>query len=267
MAETLSMTKPELIALAKERMQKHLERPTWSICERLALTCRILFSRGHDSGLAGQITARAEDSSHFFTQQWGLGFDEINASNLLTVDSDLNVVRGTGMPNPANRFHTWIYRARPDVQCIIHTHPAQVSALSMLGVPLQIAHMDTCALYDDVAWLPHWPGVPVGNDEGETIAAALGSKRAIILAHHGLLVACHSVEEACLVALAAERAAHLQLLASSAGQIAELDPDLAREAHDWLLNTDRVGATFHYLARRALRDFPDCLPGADQLDS
>lgn len=259
MSDTLSMTKPELIALAKERMQRHFERSAWSIRERLALTCRILFSRGHDSGLAGQITARMDDGTVFLTQQWGLGFDEITASNLLTVDGDLNVLNGSGMPNPANRFHTWIYRARPDVRCIIHTHPTQVSALSMLGVPLKISHMDTCALHDDVAWLPHWPGVPVGNAEGEIIATALGSKRAIVLAHHGLLVACRSVEEACLVALAAERAARLQLLASAAGEIREFDPALASEAHDWLLNGDRVGATFDYLARKIIRDTPDCL--------
>lgn len=259
MSDTLSMTKPELISLAMERMHRHFAKSTWSVRERLALTCRILFSRGHDSGLAGQITARVDNGTEFLTQQWGLGFDEITANNLLTVDGDLNVIDGSGMPNPANRFHTWIYRARPDVRCIIHTHPIQVSALSMLGVPLKISHMDTCSLYDDVAWLPHWPGVPVGNDEGEIIATALGGKRAVVLAHHGLLVACRSVQEACLVALAAERAARLQLLASAAGEIKEFDPALAREAHDWLLNGDRVGATFDYLARKIVRDAPDCL--------
>ncbi|MDO2305726.1 class II aldolase/adducin family protein, partial [Escherichia coli] len=37
------------------------------------------------------------------------------------VDEDLNVLHGHGMANPANRFHSWVYRARPDVNCIIHT--------------------------------------------------------------------------------------------------------------------------------------------------
>ena len=49
---------------------------------------------------------------------------------------------GDGMANPANRFHSWIYRARPDVQCIVHTHAFHVAALSMLEVPLVVSHMD-----------------------------------------------------------------------------------------------------------------------------
>ncbi len=168
--------------------------------EKVALTCRVLFDAGHDSGLAGQITARAEQPGTYYTQQLGLGFDEITAGNLLVVDEDLNVLGGpgvTGIPNPANRFHSWIYRARPDVQCIVDTHAFHAAALSMLEVPLVVSHMDNTPLYDDCAFLADWPGVPVGNEEGEIISAALGDKKAVLLAHHGQLVTGVSVEEAC----------------------------------------------------------------------
>src|SRR5690606_235778 len=147
--------------------------------QKLAITCRVLFDGGHDSGLAGQITARGEEPGTYYTQSLGLGFDEISVSNFLLVDEDLRVLEGQGMPNPANRFHSWVYRARPDVQCIVHTHPLHVAALSMLEVPLVVSHMDNCPLYDDCAFLSDWPGVPVGNEEGELISKALGDKRAI----------------------------------------------------------------------------------------
>ena len=52
----------------------------------------MLFDAGHDSGLAGQITARAEQPGTYYTQRLGLGFDEITAGNLLVVDEDLNVL-------------------------------------------------------------------------------------------------------------------------------------------------------------------------------
>jgi L-fuculose-phosphate aldolase len=259
MATTLSMSKDELMERAQQQMQRHLKVPLWSTQQQVALTCRILSAQGHDSGLAGQITARVDGAEHFVTQRLGLGFDEVRTSNLLVVDEDLNVIEGDGMPNPANRFHVWIYRARPDVRCIIHTHPLHASALSMLERPLEIAHMDTCVLYDDVAFLKSWPGVPVGNAEGETISAALGSKRAILLAHHGLLVAGGSVEEACVVAIQFERAAKLQLLAEAAGPIQPIDPSLGREAHDWILQGKRSQASFYYYARRMLVEQPDCL--------
>ena len=127
------------------------------------------------------------------------------------------------------------------MNCIIHTHPAHVAALSMLEQPLVVSHMDTCPLYDDCAFLKDWPGVPVGNEEGEIISKALGSKRAILLSHHGQLVVGKTIEEACILALLIERAAKLQLLAMAAGEIKPVPPALAREAHDWISAEARCG--------------------------
>ncbi|MFB7620586.1 aldolase [Kitasatospora sp. NPDC056181] len=253
MAETLATAKAELVELAHRRMLTAIPDNGWTTRQKLALTCRILFDAGHDSGLAGQITARAERPGTYYTQRLGLGFDEITESNLLLVDEDLNVLEGDGMANPANRFHSWVYRARPDVNCIIHTHPKHISALSMLETPLVVSHMDLCPLYDDCAFLEKWPGIPVGNEEGEIISTALGDKRAILLAHHGQLVATGTVEEACVLAVLFERAAELQLLASAAGRIQEIPDLLAREAHDWISTPKRGQASFAYYARRALR--------------
>lgn len=262
MAISLTLSKSELVLIAQQRLDQEVRDAGWSAREKLALTCRILFDAGHDSGLAGQITCRADTpdaAGTYYTQQLGLGFDEIAPSNLIHVDQDLQVVSGQGIPNPANRFHTWIYRQRPDVNCIIHTHPAHVAALSMLEQPLAVSHMDMCPLYDDCAFLEAWPGVPVGNEEGEIIANALGDKRAILLAHHGQLVVGKTVEEACMLALLIERAARLQLLAMSAGSIKPIPPELGREAHDWISTPKRDTVTFNYYARRALRRHADCL--------
>lgn len=259
MADTFTDTKSDLMHRARQGLAENLQETEWTTRQKLALTCRALFDRGHDSGLAGQITARAEAPGTYYTQRLGLGFDEITAGNLLLVDEDLTVVEGDGMANPANRFHSWIYRARPDVACIVHTHAFHVAALSMLETPLVISHMDTTALYDDVAFLPFWPGVPVGNEEGETIAAALGDKKAIVLAHHGQIIAGASIEEACSLGVLIERAAKLQLAAMSAGQVKPLPEKLAREAHDWTLLPNRSRANFAYYARRALAAHPDAI--------
>jgi L-fuculose-phosphate aldolase len=214
MATTMNLGKAELMTSAQKDMNTKLTTADWTDRQKLALTCRSLFDAGHDSGLAGQISARGQEPGTFLTQQLGLGFDEITDNNLLLVDEDLRVLEGSGMPNPANRFHSWIYRARPDVNCIVHTHPLHAAALSMLEIPLQVSQMDVTPLYDDCAFLPDWPGVPVGNEEGEIISGALGDKHAILLAHHGQLVVGATIEEACSLAHLIERAARLQLLAS-----------------------------------------------------
>jgi L-fuculose-phosphate aldolase len=253
MTDTLSWDKTALVERAQAQMKRHLAALEAGTRQQVAWACQVLFAEGHASGLAGQVTARAEKPGQFYTQRMGLGFDEITDANMLLVDEDLNVLEGEGMANPATRFHVWIYRARPQVNSIVHTHPPHACALSMTGQPLKVAQMDMCMLYDDVAWLPQWPGVPVGNSEGEIISAALGDKRAALLAHHGIVAACTTVEEACVIAVQCERAARLQLLAQAAGPIAELDPELAREAHDWTLQPQRTRANFAYLVRHALR--------------
>ncbi|WNO07593.1 aldolase [Teredinibacter sp. KSP-S5-2] len=256
--KTASLAKEQLMQQAQNSMNLTQDLEL-SDNQKLALTCRILFDKGHDAGLAGQITCRADTPQTFITQRFGLGFDEITAENLLTVDQDLKPLDGQCMANPANRFHTWIYNEHPDVNCIIHTHPTHVAALSMLRVPLTIAQMDTCALFQDCAFLNEWPGVPVGNEEGMIISKALGSKRAVLLAHHGQLVVGKTIEEACNLAILIERAARLQLLAMSAGQIQPLPMELAAEAHDWVSTPKRNQVNFSYYARQALKNHPNCI--------
>ena len=235
------------------------QSPDWSLRQRLALGCRILGMQGHGSGLSGQFTARGPEPETMWTLPYGLGFEQVKASDYMLVDRDLKVIEGKGMPNMANRFHIHVYRVRPDVQSIVHTHPPYSSALSMIGEPLKVSHMDTTMFYEDVAFLPTWPGVPFGDEEGEIISEAIGDKNAILLAHHGQLCACGTVEEAAIMAMFFEKAARLQLLAMSAGTIQDLEPEHARAAHDYRLKPEPLGATFHYYARRALRADPDCL--------
>lgn len=245
--------KSEYHRQTSERMARHFTVPDWTARQKLALAGRILGMEGHDSGLAGQLSARAEKPGTYYMLRFGLGLEEASPDNLLLVDDDLNVLEGDGMPNPSNRFHLWVYRAKPQVRSIMHTHPPYVSALSMIGVPLAVAHMDATLFHDDCAFLPEWPGTPIGDEEGRLISEAIGEKRAILLAHHGQLAACGTIEEAAVLSIFIERAARLQLMAMSAGRIQPIDPALAREAHDYRLKERAIGATFYYFARRALR--------------
>ncbi len=251
--------KADFDARATAEMEQHLPVPDWSLRQKLALTARMLAREEHGSALAGQITARGDDPATLWTARFGLGLEEIRAADFLLVDDDLNVVEGDGMANPANRFHRWIYRARADVQCIVHTHPPYCSALSMIGVPLEAAHMDTSMFYDDCAWLETWPGPPIGDEEGELISTALGDKNSVLLAHHGQLAAGATVEEAAIRAIFIERAARLQLLAMAAGKIQPLPPEAGRQAHDYRLKPQSLNASFHYYARLVLLDEAECL--------
>jgi len=227
---------------------------------RAALTrCAwILADEGHESGLAGQLTARGPDEGTFWTLPLGLAFDEADEASWLLIDNTMKVLVGEGSygirePNPATRFHLWVYRARPDVQAIVHTHPPAASVLAAAEQPLVVAHMDATPLFDDMAFLPEWPGLPTADREGELIAGGLGTRHAMLLAHHGLLAAGRSVAEAAFLAVFIERMARLQVDAAPLGGVRPIDAGEARRARDFL-RTDRImDATFAAWSRRAAR--------------
>ena len=239
--------KQDFIDRVSREMAQDLKAPALAPREVLATACRILAAEGHESGLAGQVTARGDEPGTWWTLEFGYGFDEATPGRMVLVDEDLRPLSG-GRPNPGVRFHVWIYRKRPDVQAIVHTHAPHASALAATGKPLRTIHMDSAMLHGS-AHLLEWPGVPVADDEGRIISAALGDAKTILLANHGLLTTGTSVEEAAYLAVFFERAARMQLRAMAAGGYREVKPELAEEARDFLLQPPIVKGTFAYWAR------------------
>jgi L-fuculose-phosphate aldolase len=236
------------------------------VTQALTRCAWILADEGHESGLAGQLTARGPEPGTFWTLPLGLAFEEATEASWLLIDDSLTVLEGEGFvsgtgtravtirePNPATRFHLWVYRARADVHAIVHTHPPACSALAAAETPLIVGHMDATPLFDDMAFLPAWPGLPTADREGEIIAAALGGKHAILLAHHGMLTAGRSVAEATFLGIFMERMARLQIDAYAAGGVKPVDAAEAQRARDFL-RTDRImNLTFDAWSRKAER--------------
>ncbi len=235
---------------ATREMAQHLPTSRRTQAQTLAYACRILAMTGQEAGLAGQISARSERPGAYWTLRFGLGFDEATPEDFIEVDRDLNTLKGQGMANPATRFHLWVYEARPDVQSLVHTHSPWASALAAARQPLVVAQMDMTPFHDDCSFLAEWPGVPIADQEGVIISAALGSKRAIVLANHGYLTVGQSIEEATYLSVYLERAARMQIRAQAFGALTPLDDQLAREAHDYLLKPSIVDSTFAYWCRQ-----------------
>ena len=248
-----------------EELARTVQSDTRPLAHKLVLACRMLGASGHwHGGLAGQISARGTEPGTYWTLKFGVGADEATVDDLILVDDDLRPLQGTALPNPAMRFHLWVYRARRDVQSIVHTHPPAITALSMTGQPLVIAHMDATPFYDNCAYLGDWPGLPIADNEGAVISEALGGRKTLLLAHHGLLTAGASIEEAAVLALWLEQSAEAQLRAAALGPIRPVKPELARESRDFLLKPEIISLTFQYFARRELRKAADCLQGRSE---
>jgi ribulose-5-phosphate 4-epimerase/fuculose-1-phosphate aldolase len=200
--------------------------------KRLAAALRLFGHFGFDEGAAGHITARdPELLDHFWVNPLGMNFKQIRVKDLLLVNDRGEVVEGNW---PLNRaafaIHSQIHAARPDVVAAAHAHSLYGKAWSALRRPLDPLTQDACAFYDDHALFNDYTGVVLDLEEGKRIAHALGARKAVILANHGLLtVGQTSVDEAAWWFITMERTCHAQLLAEAAGTPVCIDAAEARK--------------------------------------
>jgi ribulose-5-phosphate 4-epimerase/fuculose-1-phosphate aldolase len=188
---------------------------------RLAQAFRIFGHLGYDEGAAGHITVRDPVKPDcFWVNPFGIHFTLIQPSDLILVDHDGDVLDESGPNRLLNKaafmIHSVIHRARPDVLCAAHSHSIYGKAFSSLGKKLDMLTQDSCAFYNDHAVYSQFRGVVLDAEEGQHIAEALGSKKAVILQNHGLLVASGSIEATVFFYTSLEKSCQVQLLADAA---------------------------------------------------
>ena len=229
--------------------------------QRLAAAFRIFSRYGFDEGVAGHITARdPEHTDCFWVNPFGMDFGRIRVRDLVLVDPDGQVIEGTGMVNrAAYAIHSGVHRARPDVVAAAHSHSLYGKAFSTLGRTLDPITQDHCDFYQDHALYDGFRGVVLDREEGDNIAAALGSTKAAILRNHGLLTVGQSVDEAAWWFIRMERCCHVTLLAEAAGTPVLIDDDAARQVYSEAGSHAGGWYTFQPLYQRVVEDEPDLL--------
>jgi L-fuculose-phosphate aldolase len=183
-----------------------------------------------------------------------VGLDEVTLENILTIDLDGNVVAGTARRHSEVYIHSEILKVRPDVACVIHTHPLHAVALSASGRPLKAYCQAGALFYDQLGVYADTINLIRTAEMGAAVARALGRGRGVLLKNHGVAVVGPSIEEAVIAVISLETAARIQLLAEAAGQPApEFPPADVEKLRDILARPDQCSINFDYLARRVKR--------------
>lgn len=193
---------------------------------KLAAAYRIIARRGLDDGLAGHISMRVPGApDYFWVNPFGMYFHEITADNLVLVNAKGEIIDGGVMINYAGFcIHAAIHHARPDVNCAVHTHPPAGTAYSALKMPLEPLDQTGCSFFDDHAVYCNYTGVVVEDQQAQEIVDALGNRRALILANHGLLTAAETIEQALIDMLDMERTCDVNLRALATGRPLQVVP-------------------------------------------
>jgi L-fuculose-phosphate aldolase len=161
--------------------------PPLSEKAQVALMCRMLFQEGWNEHIAGHITFRLEDG-RTLTNPWELAWDEVTASDIVTIDDQGTVLDSDWNVTPALGLHLQLHQLRPDVRVVIHNH-ARWSGIwaNMHRVP---PVYDQAGAYVDgpLPLFDEYKGT--FEDEDKTLAAvrALGDAKWALLANHGSLV-------------------------------------------------------------------------------
>jgi hypothetical protein len=113
-------------------------------------------------------------------------------------------------------IHHAVHSARPDVNCVAHSHSIYGRTFCALGRPLDMITQDSCAFYNDLALYSSFRGIVLESDEGAAIATALGDKKAALLQNHGLLTCGKTIEATIFWFMSLEKCCHSQLMADAA---------------------------------------------------
>jgi len=222
---------------------------------KLALAGKVMAANGQSDFTRGHISVRLPGKKPLFLMKpHSVGLDEITPANILTIDLDGNVVAGKARRHSEVSIHSEIYRARPDVACVVHSHPPYAIALSGSGRPIKALSQagalfrGEAGVYDDTIALIR------SAELGKGVARALGRGRAVLLKNHGVVVAGASIEETVIGAIMLETAAMIQLAAEAAGDMApEFPEDDIATLKAQLSKPEQFAINFDYLARRVTR--------------
>lgn len=255
------MTSPQVAPGQAWRGRRTPEQERLHRKQRLAATLRLFAERGFDEGAGGHVTARDPELTEcFWVNPFGRAFEAVRVSDLLLVGSAGEVMQGDGRVNPAGyAIHSRVHAARPDVVGVAHTHSPYGRAWSTLHRLLDPITQDACAFFEDHAVFDGYSGVVLDPEEGGRIAAALGDRKAVILANHGLLTVGQSVEEAAWWFVAMDRSCQVQLLAEAAGQPRPIGHEAAVAARGQIGVPGMGRFNFRPLYEAIVRRQPDLL--------
>lgn len=192
----------------------------WQVRTDLAALYRLVAMEGMTDLAGTHISARVPGADdHFLLNPFGLMFEEVTASNLVKVDVNGEKVMESPFPvNPAGfTIHSAVHMARPDVQCIVHTHTAAGMAFSSVETEILPISQTACYMYDRVGYHA-WEGISLDLDERERIVRDLGDNRGLIMHNHGLMVAGPTIPAAWVMIYQLERICQAQLEAMAAAK-------------------------------------------------
>jgi ribulose-5-phosphate 4-epimerase/fuculose-1-phosphate aldolase len=225
--------------------------PVNQIKQQLAEAIRMLARAGLvDHSGHGSVRRDAES---FYINSGASTRSTLSVGDIVAVDLGGQLVEGSARPPLEFHLHSEIYRARADAHVVLHTHPRWSTLLTMVGEPYR-------SVYAQGALLGEIPVVdsPISvntRSMGQTVAAALGRGRAVLLKSHGAVIVGSDVVECFALAAYLEENAQRQYMAMQIGTPYVLSDAEQKVFREQLWTAALFRKTWeHYRSRAGIRD-------------
>ena len=195
----------------------------------------------------GHCSAR-RDASSFYVNSGASVRGTLTVDDIVSVDLDGNLVEGAAKPPLEYHIHSEIYRARPDVHAVMHTHPQWSTFLSMVGEPYRPVYAQGVLLGN----MPVMDSVLSINTKpmGETLAKTLGRGPAVLLKAHGVVVVGADIVECFALAAYVEENSYRQYMAMQIGKPYEFSENEQKVSREKLWTSSLFKKTWdHYRSK------------------
>ena len=185
----------------------------WQARCDLAALYRITDVYGWTDTINTHMSARIPgEPTAFLINNYGDLFHEITASSLVKLDLDGTVYSKDGSFNAAGfTIHSGVYKARPDVNCVMHTHTRAGTGISVLKKGLRPISQDALAVLDEVVY--HEYGMPTSQEECDALGVSCQQGSCVVLRNHGLLSVGATIPAALRRLYMMERACEVEIIA------------------------------------------------------
>ncbi|MFK7966719.1 MAG: class II aldolase/adducin family protein [Burkholderiaceae bacterium] len=173
-------------------VQQQVSADEWTARTHLAAAYRLVHLHEMTDLIYNHITLRIPGTDHLLINAFGFLYNEVCASNLITVDLQGRIVFAP--PNPYEYglneagivIHTAVHQARPDAHCVIHTHTRAGMAVSAQAEGL-LPLTQSAMRFDGHCGFHDFEGPAIDTDEQKRLVADLAKHDVMILRNHGLL--------------------------------------------------------------------------------
>lgn len=252
------------------RDEKWIVEENWRRRVDLAVAYRALYKYGMYEGVCNHATVMAPTLERkepvMLLVPHGLYWSQVTPKCFIGLDvGTAEVIEGTGLPElTAHSIHRGVYRHRPDVQSVVHTHPTYATTLTVLkDMKLKMYHQNSMRFVHNVAYDEHYGAI--SNDENaecDRIAQTLADKEVLLMGHHGLLTAAQSVAVAFDLHYYFEQAAKVQVLGYQTNREMKLMEPHVIEAGYWEIEASKhlyAEAHLNALKNVIIKQDPDFL--------